>query len=635
MLGDYQSIEKTCDNKQLISYCEKILGYLNEERKNSDSKFTDFVLVLDDDEEINCHKNILAAASPFFRTFFETKVDIVDRNKCDLRDFNPEAVKNCIDYCYEGKINSLQFSSDCDNFEWISDLLQIASYLQMNDLKETITDHLLKDVLNSDNSLTLYSIAEMFDLPQVVEQALRVIRLNGSLMLSHQDFVRLDKTSVIKIISFDNLSVSAEEEILEAVLKWCREKPERLSTIPELRKFIRIDTVNGIPLEDYMTKCLNGKSERTRRRILHQLGHRKENHGINMFLIFGKDNPGYFINTISGKKIELKDSVSTLLQDLSDSYHSHLYADGNFYVACCISKDDILLWNCDAVPERCIAIKVTKINFLSETLDGSRLSPRTFSEVSDWERGLTFMLNSNMYFFDGSITQSSFLKFDVNTTLWSRISLKWISKASHPGITCFDSIVYVFGGRKVTENLNSCFKYDIARGDIGFSSPTEIAKMQHACYSPAICSIENEIYLVGGKQLKKGTEQFNIVQVQFVQVFNITTESWRQLERLPRKLSNIVASVDYSYLCACGMDNSYNLIVYRMGLGGQELEWRELLRTNYTNDTIITSLRFNNDLLTESHKHKSKKKCTRWQRQSSLDYITFPSNFQNDQYTMM
>ena len=62
---------------------------------------SDFIIILDNGEEVKCHKIKLAEASPVFRAMLKKDFVETKNSKMQMTQFDQETVKSFLDYIYE------------------------------------------------------------------------------------------------------------------------------------------------------------------------------------------------------------------------------------------------------------------------------------------------------------------------------------------------------------------------------------------------------------------------------------------------------------------------------------------------------------------------------------------------------
>ena len=124
-------------------------------RLRSDKEFTDVTLACEDGQQVEAHKVILAASSPFFEK-------ILQKNKHPhpliyLRGFQSQDLLAVLDYLYFGEANVFQESLDS--------FLAIAEELKLKGLTAQTSNDLEKDQEHPQNPKPVYKTKEVFVKP--------------------------------------------------------------------------------------------------------------------------------------------------------------------------------------------------------------------------------------------------------------------------------------------------------------------------------------------------------------------------------------------------------------------------------------------------------------------------------------
>ncbi|KAL3860467.1 hypothetical protein ACJMK2_010590 [Sinanodonta woodiana] len=200
-------------------HARKILAALNENRKCT--HLCDGVVVIGD-ARIFVQKNVLAAASHYFRLLFnyeEPGSPIVQSSSVSTQldlthlSISSDTFETILDYIYTSDITL----SD-DN---IQDILQAADILLLTDLKNMCCEY-LEQCVTPHNCLGILEFASRFTCPWVQLKMSQYLDKYFREISYSEEFLRLPDTSLKEILSRDTLSVQQEEEILDSIIRWYR-----------------------------------------------------------------------------------------------------------------------------------------------------------------------------------------------------------------------------------------------------------------------------------------------------------------------------------------------------------------------------------------------------------------------------
>ncbi|XP_028512851.1 kelch-like protein 18 [Exaiptasia diaphana] len=161
--------------------------------------------------KFTAHKVVLAASSSFFRQKFSSQ-DEVGSYEMSLPDFlKPDAMAAMLDYLYTGYLRI--------NTENMEDLLAVACFIKNEQVLHAILEKVLANVSIS-NCLRLQQIASTNNLTDMQDKVERFIEWNFEHVAKEPSFLSLDAKVVKDIIKRDNLKVTNEEVVYDAVYSW-------------------------------------------------------------------------------------------------------------------------------------------------------------------------------------------------------------------------------------------------------------------------------------------------------------------------------------------------------------------------------------------------------------------------------
>ncbi|WAR23710.1 KLH11-like protein [Mya arenaria] len=121
------------------------------------------------------------------------------------------AVRAAITFLYTGTI-TLQYCS-------IKEILEVADYLQIDDLKSECTNYLMNVEITINNCVNLCLMASLYDL-DIYIRVYEYIRGHLPEVLEHSDTLSLTSESIIEMLKDPTLSYVSKKEFFEFVLRW-------------------------------------------------------------------------------------------------------------------------------------------------------------------------------------------------------------------------------------------------------------------------------------------------------------------------------------------------------------------------------------------------------------------------------
>ncbi|ELU07347.1 hypothetical protein CAPTEDRAFT_215394 [Capitella teleta] len=176
------------------SYLEAFMTSL---RKYKESKsMTDVTLVLADHSTIDCHKLVLAIASPFFETMFRSGFKESTQKEVHLDFTNSEIIRKLVDYFYSGRfIQCLAF-------------YRCARQYSLGKLVSHCFEHMLSHFENE--------------------------------FCSSESFVDLTEEELIEVLSDDRLRAENEDVVFHSVVRWVEADLEQRNTaFTRIARFVR------------------------------------------------------------------------------------------------------------------------------------------------------------------------------------------------------------------------------------------------------------------------------------------------------------------------------------------------------------------------------------------------------------
>ena len=137
-------------------------------------EFTDFVFVLNDDTELQCHKIMLAKASPVFRRMLRKDCEETRTSKMKVTEFEPVTVKSFLDFIYadlEYLPYLSMFEKEFDKKRLTTDLLRMSHMYEVRIIQDMCVQHLMDSIVD-DNVVDIWSTAEIIGNNSLKEAAL-------------------------------------------------------------------------------------------------------------------------------------------------------------------------------------------------------------------------------------------------------------------------------------------------------------------------------------------------------------------------------------------------------------------------------------------------------------------------------
>ncbi|KAM9226604.1 LOW QUALITY PROTEIN: kelch-like protein 3 [Leptosomus discolor] len=226
------------------------------------------VVIVAETVEMEAHRVVLAACSPYFCAMFTGDMSESKAKKIEIKDVDGQTLRKLIDYIYTAEIEVTE--------ENVQVLLPAASLLQLMDVRKNCCDF-LQSQLHPTNCLGIRAFADVHACTELLQQAnayavapevtarrdleaqrekKKFVQLQtqwkGAKLLGKmeqhfpevmlgEEFLSLSLDQVCSLISSDKLTVSSEEKVFEAVISWINyEKESRLEHMAKLMEHVRL-----------------------------------------------------------------------------------------------------------------------------------------------------------------------------------------------------------------------------------------------------------------------------------------------------------------------------------------------------------------------------------------------------------
>lgn len=161
--------------------------------------------------EIQCHRNILAIASPYFMTMFLSQMIESQQKKVHIKEMDGQTLNLVISYIYTGEI-----TLSTDN---VQDILSAANLFQILSLKDGCADFMMKHITVG-NCVGVYFFAKAHQCNQLAAHAKELVNSQFDVLCREQEFLFLPVDKLVELITDDQLNIRREESLFEACIAW-------------------------------------------------------------------------------------------------------------------------------------------------------------------------------------------------------------------------------------------------------------------------------------------------------------------------------------------------------------------------------------------------------------------------------
>ncbi|XP_029344680.1 ring canal kelch homolog [Acyrthosiphon pisum] len=422
------------------SHSIRILEDMQSLRKNE--VLCDIRFETDDGSVVSGHKNVLIAASPYFRAMFnnfgESNKDLVK-----IRELDSAALQLLIDYIYTGKINVSE--------ENVQVVLPATNILQLDSVNSSCADYLQKQ-LDPTNCLGIKGFAEVHNCRELLSSSEKYIKRNYLDVVKSEDFLSMSVGDMAKLIACKD-RIAFKYIIHESVLEWVRHDMERRKDfLPMLMAHINRPLLPSLP------DILNSLDEEP----LPKTSRECDNHYV-----------------IEGFRIEPHTSVDNFI--LSPTTRSQpRQCDGPQKV--------ILIFEWSEISPKCSTVwydPITQVQRNGPEMNDDRMTA-----------GIG-VIGDQFVFVMGGVNQTSsksvrMLDASSQSPYWAPIVDMLVSR-NGLGVGGLDQCIYAIGGRDGTSVLNSVEVFDIS-----IQQWKMVSSMSTPRINTGVGVFNNYLYAVGG-----------------------------------------------------------------------------------------------------------------------------------------
>lgn len=182
-----------------------------------------------------CHKVILSAFSDYFHAMFSSGMKECQNNVVCIKDISSVIFENVLSFAYSGE--------DCVTIDNAEDLLRASVLLQIQCLQERCESFLLEQT-TAENCIGIWRLAQSLSCEQLKETSWEFILKEFEVISQLDEFLALEKEELTSIISNDNLTVSNEENVCDAVFRWLEKDEDRISYLADVFDQLRLQQVS-------------------------------------------------------------------------------------------------------------------------------------------------------------------------------------------------------------------------------------------------------------------------------------------------------------------------------------------------------------------------------------------------------
>ncbi|XP_075235968.1 BTB/POZ domain-containing protein 6-like [Lycorma delicatula] len=182
-------------------------------------ELTDCVFIVGENEvTITAHKIFLAISSPVFYAMFHG--DIAEKsNTVKIKDIDPSAFKGMLQYIYTDKVDFESSGHAC--------MVYLAAKKYLLPYLEAQCEFYIESNVNALTACEIYEFAKFHNISNVENICLKYFQNDTEEILRSQSFIESEYSTVLSIVKTENLNISSELVLFEAVEKWAMNEAAR------------------------------------------------------------------------------------------------------------------------------------------------------------------------------------------------------------------------------------------------------------------------------------------------------------------------------------------------------------------------------------------------------------------------
>lgn len=549
------------------------IGYVSDDHTKSlidnfenfrlESEFSDVTINVDGNH-FPCHKVILAAGSPYFKSMFSSGMEECRKKVINIKQIDAVVFELILKFVYTGNVHI--------TVDIAQDLFTQAHLFQMTSLIE-ICVQFMKENVNEANCLAVFTLADAHNHRVLYDFAKEFVCRHFRGYSNDEEFYKLSVDCVVDLLQDRRIDCKTEEEVYEVAIKWLEfDIKQRQSQkyrifecikFPLMKKSFLIDTVSKLSI---IMNDDRGKELVDDAILFHTVPSRR--HLIPAFQMTPRLSFPYFEAAVllGGRLADgLSNDVECFRSDTKEfvSLRQLPFKKRNEFAACVVG-DTIY------VSGGLRSAEFWKYDPPFDTwLRGSNL-------LHARRRHAMSSVDSDIYVlggFDEEMVLDSVEFWNVDSNKWELCG-KLIHPVENMGFVAYDKKIYLFGGKnheEVVSNAVQCFNtktrtsvalsktlpvHDMCLGAAVLNGSIYVLGLEGAfCFTPdseqweslpemsaprdftSVAILDEKVYAIGGR--RRGAKENMYTDV--IECYDPKTKLWESVSCVPVPM--------YSYGC--------------------------------------------------------------------------------------
>lgn len=188
------------------------------------------------DTEIKAHRIVLASCSGYFESMFIGEFSEPEGVPVVIEEVDEHALAILIDFAYTSCITLTQGN--------VYHLFEAADTLEFQGVKNTCF-RFFRSQMNKTNCIRTWLFAESHNCTELLDASLKYIEVNFLNIVRGREFMEVETETVCRILSLENVAITCEEQVYEAVIGWLNYDIEnRRASAHQVLQTVRLPSIN-------------------------------------------------------------------------------------------------------------------------------------------------------------------------------------------------------------------------------------------------------------------------------------------------------------------------------------------------------------------------------------------------------
>ncbi|XP_046561072.1 LOW QUALITY PROTEIN: kelch-like protein 24 [Haliotis rubra] len=217
----------------------------NMQKLRLDSSYTDIVISIEGCK-FPCHKIVLAAGSPYFKSMFSSGMEESFKDVIDIKQIDASVFEHVLHFIYTGNVSMTGTI--------VQELFSQAHLFQVLTLVELCVQYFQQN-MNDGNCLAAMTLADIHAHKPLYNFAKKFACEHFPAVFLDDDFSKLSMDCIVDLLRDRRLNCTSEEQVFDAAVKWLESDSERrLSYKFQVLECVKFPLISQSYLMDVVVK---------------------------------------------------------------------------------------------------------------------------------------------------------------------------------------------------------------------------------------------------------------------------------------------------------------------------------------------------------------------------------------------